>query len=59
MDEKMANARHELDWEKQLNQAIDPERAIRIHSRCKDVETCSMCGELCSIKIMKDVLDKK
>ncbi len=59
MDNKMANARSELDWEKQLNLAIDPERAIRIHSRCKDVETCSMCGELCSIKIMKDVMDKK
>ena len=59
MDNKMANARRELDWEKQLNLAIDPERAISIHSRCKDVETCSMCGELCSIKIMKDVLDKK
>ena len=59
MDRKMANARSELDWEKQLNLAIDPERAIHIHSRCKDVETCSMCGELCSIKIMKDVMDKK
>ncbi len=59
MDDKMANARSELDWEKQLNLAIDPERAIRIHSRCKDVETCSMCGELCSIKIMKDVMDQK
>ena len=59
MDEKMANARHELDWEKQLNQAIDPERAIRIHARCKDVETCSMCGELCSIKIMQKAMEKK
>ena len=59
MDKKMANARCKLDWKKQLNLAIDPERAIHIHSRCKDVETCSMCGELCSIKIMKDVMDKK
>jgi phosphomethylpyrimidine synthase len=59
MDKKMANARRELDWEKQLNLAIDPERAIRIHSRCKDVETCSMCGELCSIKIMQEAMEKK
>jgi phosphomethylpyrimidine synthase len=59
MDMKMAKARRELDWDKQLNLAIDSERAIRIHSRCKDVETCSMCGELCSIKIMKDIMDRK
>jgi phosphomethylpyrimidine synthase len=59
LDYEMAHARSNLDWEKQLNMAIDPQRAIQIHSRCKDLDTCSMCGELCSIKIMRDALNKK
>jgi phosphomethylpyrimidine synthase len=59
LDYEMAHARSNLDWEKQLNMAIDPQRAIQIHSRCKDLDTCSMCGELCSIKIMQEALNKK
>ncbi|MDF1556839.1 MAG: phosphomethylpyrimidine synthase ThiC [ANME-2 cluster archaeon] len=58
-DNEMARARHDLDWEKQFKLAIDPQKALAIHSRCKDMETCSMCGELCSIKLIRDVLDKK
>ncbi|MCL7415011.1 MAG: phosphomethylpyrimidine synthase [ANME-2 cluster archaeon] len=58
-DNEMAGARRDLDWERQFKLAIDPQKALAIHSRCKDVETCSMCGELCSIKLMRDVLDKK
>ena len=59
LDYEMALARSNLDWEKQLNMAIDPQKAIQIHSRCKDLDTCSMCGELCSIKIMQEALKKK
>ncbi|MCL7412713.1 MAG: phosphomethylpyrimidine synthase ThiC [ANME-2 cluster archaeon] len=58
-DNEMARVRRNLDWDGQFKQAIDPERAMAIHSRCRDVETCSMCGELCSIKLMRDVLGKK
>jgi len=59
LDYEMALARSNLDWEKQLNMAIDPQKAIQIHSRCKHLDTCSMCGELCSIKIMQEALKKK
>jgi phosphomethylpyrimidine synthase len=59
LDNEMALARSNLDWEKQFKLAIDPEKAIQIHSRCKELDTCSMCGELCSIKIMQDALNKK
>ncbi|MCD4845795.1 MAG: phosphomethylpyrimidine synthase ThiC [Methanosarcinales archaeon] len=51
---KMAEARHDLDWEGQFRLALDPERAKKIHSGCKDSKTCSMCGEFCSIKIMRE-----
>lgn len=58
-DNEMAKARRDLDWERQFSLAVDPERAVHIHSRCGDAKTCSMCGELCSIKLMREVLDKK
>jgi phosphomethylpyrimidine synthase len=57
-DREMAMARRDLDWQKQFQNAIDPEKAREIHARSKNVETCSMCGELCSIKIMREVMKK-
>lgn len=57
-DYKMGQARRELDWEKQFELAIDPEKAkayrdssIPMHS-----ETCTMCGEMCAVKNMNRVL---
>lgn len=57
-DREMALARRDLDWNRQLNLAIDSEKACAIHARSKNEETCSMCGELCSIKMMRDVIQK-
>jgi phosphomethylpyrimidine synthase len=59
IDNEMAVARRNLDWEHQFELAIDPARAVEIHSRCSDITTCSMCGELCAIKIMREVMEKK
>ncbi|HEX7628154.1 MAG TPA: phosphomethylpyrimidine synthase ThiC, partial [Candidatus Methanoperedens sp.] len=55
----MALARRDLDWNGQFRNAIDPDKAKAIHARSKNVDTCSMCGELCSIKIMRDVMGKQ
>ncbi len=57
-DREMALARRELDWGRQFGLAIDSEKAKEIHSRSRNVDTCSMCGELCSIKMMREVLKK-
>ena len=57
-DREMAIARRDLDWNRQFGLAIDSEKARKIHARSKNVDTCSMCGELCSIKIMRDVMKK-
>ncbi|MFA4934680.1 MAG: phosphomethylpyrimidine synthase ThiC [Candidatus Methanoperedens sp.] len=57
-DREMALARKELDWNRQFGLAIDSERAKEIHARSKNVDTCSMCGELCSIKMMREVMKK-
>jgi phosphomethylpyrimidine synthase len=58
-DREMALARRELDWNKQFGLAIDSEKAKKIHARSKNTETCSMCGELCSIKMMREVMGNK
>src|SRR5574341_572971 len=49
IDREMALARRDLDWSKQFDLAIDNEKARKIHARSMNVDTCSMCGELCSI----------
>ncbi len=58
LDKEMALARKDLDWNRQFGLAIDSEKAKKIHARSKNVDTCSMCGELCSIKMMRDVMKK-
>lgn len=62
-DYKMDIARKELNWEGMIKQAIDPELAREIHYRngCTegDEEVCSMCGEFCAIKLLKDALESK
>ncbi|MDY6930953.1 MAG: phosphomethylpyrimidine synthase ThiC [Halobacteriota archaeon] len=57
-DFKMALARRDLDWDEQFNLAIDSEKARRMkESRNSESDACSMCGDLCAIKIVKEVLD--
>ena len=56
LDREMAIARRELDWNGQFKHAIDPDKAKAIHARSRNVDTCSMCGELCSIKMMRELM---
>jgi len=57
-DLAMAKARASLDWKKQFECALDPEKAVKIHDRTKlrSQETCSMCSEYCAIKILRAAL---
>ena len=54
-DLEMSRARKALDWKKQFALALDPERArqIRRSRPPHNDEVCTMCGELCAIKILK------
>lgn len=60
-DLEVAKARKALDWEKQFGHVLDPDKAKLYRSRRKsqEKEVCSMCGELCAIKIVKDYLKDK
>ncbi len=56
-DNEMAKARKALDWEKQISLSINPalSRKMRESSKPGNNEVCTMCGELCAIKEMKEI----
>ena len=56
---QMAEARHELDWDAQFKLALFGDYARKIHCRDGDMETCSMCGDLCAIKIVNELFGDK
>ena len=60
IDDKMADARRNLDWEEQFACAIDGKtaRAIRNSRRPEDdhSDTCSMCGKFCAVRSMNKAL---
>jgi phosphomethylpyrimidine synthase len=61
-DYRMDQARKNLDWENMIQNSIDPELARNVHYRngsSIDEEVCSMCGEFCAIKILKEALQKR
>lgn len=53
-DLEMGHARRELDWERQFQVAMNPERAraIRAERMPADSDACTMCGDYCAIKIV-------
>jgi phosphomethylpyrimidine synthase len=57
-DLEMAKARAELDWEGQFGAAINPARARQIrHRRGVETDTCTMCSELCAIRLAKEAME--
>lgn len=60
MDNKMADARRNLDWDAQFECALDPvtAKAIRDSRAPEDdhKDTCSMCGKFCAVRSMNKAL---
>lgn len=59
-DLSMARARKALDWEAQMDLAIDPEtaRAKRAWREAADTDACSMCGNYCAVKIVNQYMEQ-
>lgn len=58
-DYEMSRARADLNWEKQFELALDPKkiRTVRSERSPKKVtEVCTMCGEFCAIKMLKQYI---
>ena len=61
IDDRMATARRNLDWETQYACALDPEaaRSLRESRLPEDdhSDTCSMCGKFCAVRSMNKALN--
>jgi len=57
-DVEMAKARRDLDWEKMFKLVIDPDKAKGFRDQRKPTheDVCSMCGDLCAIKLPRKYL---
>lgn len=57
-DLEMSLARKDLDWDKQMELAIDPPRAkeIRETRNPSGSKGCAMCGKYCAMKILSNFL---
>ena len=57
-DFQMSEARRELDWEKQFELAMDPEKArrYRAESKPEKEDTCTMCGKMCAVRNINKIL---
>jgi phosphomethylpyrimidine synthase len=51
-------ARKDLDWVGQFRHALFGEYARAIHERDGATDTCSMCGDLCALKLVKEIFEK-
>jgi phosphomethylpyrimidine synthase len=59
-DNEMAEARANLDWQKEFKIALDPDKAKDIYYRIKtEDEACTMCGKYCAVKILSEYLQKE
>ncbi len=61
-DYRMDIARKNLNWEEMINQSIDPELSRQVHYRngaTQEDDECSMCGDFCAIKLLKEALENK
>lgn len=58
-DNAMAEARHEVDWEKMFSIAIDPDKARAYFESTppSDRHTCSMCGKMCAVRTTNMILN--
>ena len=61
IDQDFSLARENLDWDKMLKICLDPKKAKEYRKNRQPVEetrTCTMCGKLCAIDIVKKYLKK-
>ncbi len=57
----MSISRRELDWKKQIELSLDPEKArgYRESLLSREEDACSMCGEFCAVKKVRDYFNSK
>lgn len=61
LDNKMARARHKVDWDEMFKYAVDPDKARAYFESTppSDRHTCSMCGKMCAVRTTNLILEGK
>ena len=61
IDDKMAAARHKMDWDEMFEIALDGEKARIFFEQTPpaDRHTCSMCGKMCAVRTTNMILEGK
>lgn len=61
IDDKMAYARKNFDWNMQWECSLDPEtpKKIRENRKPEIEESCSMCGKFCAVRSMNKALNEE
>ena len=61
LDNKMAEARHKVDWDAMFDIAVDKEKAQAYFESTPpaDRHTCSMCGKMCAVRTTNLILEGK
>lgn len=59
VDNRMAEARHKVDWDEMFSLAIDKDKAKEYFESVppKDRHTCSMCGKMCAVRTTNMILN--
>ncbi|MDD3022514.1 MAG: phosphomethylpyrimidine synthase ThiC, partial [Syntrophomonadaceae bacterium] len=60
-DRQMSEARRRIDWETMFKLALDPDKArrYRAESQPEMQDTCTMCGKICAVRNMNEILGKE
>lgn len=60
-DNRMSQARADLDWDTMFELAIDSEKArrYRAESTPEHQDSCTMCGKMCSMRTVKKIINNE
>lgn len=58
-DNRMSDARRRVSWGEMFDLALDPQRAREFYESAPPVTegTCTMCGKMCAMKTVNDLMD--
>lgn len=58
-DNRMSDARRRVSWNEMFDLALDPQRAREFYESAPPVTegTCTMCGKMCAMKTVNDLMD--
>lgn len=58
-DNRMSDARRRVSWSEMFDLSLDPQRAREFYESAPPVTegTCTMCGKMCAMKTVNDLMD--